>query len=83
MEHPRPSTSGQVAKNGHNTVWNFHDFSITQILRENNFGDSRSAKSVTLTNLEVLNFDFYELFHFFKVKIYQMNISPKLISRKI
>ena len=21
------------------TVWKFHDFSITQILRENNFGD--------------------------------------------
>ena len=34
------------------TVWKFHDFSITQILREINFGDSRSAKSAILTYLE-------------------------------
>ena len=27
------------------TVWKFHDFSMTQILREIKFGDSRSAKS--------------------------------------
>ena len=26
------------------TVWKFHDFSITQILREINFGESRSSK---------------------------------------
>ena len=26
------------------TVWKFHDFSITRILHEINFGDSRSAK---------------------------------------
>ena len=26
-------------------VWNFNDFSFTQILRETNFGDSRNAKS--------------------------------------
>ena len=38
------------------TVWKFHDFSITQILREINFGDSTSAKSAILTHLEVLNF---------------------------
>ena len=37
------------------TVWKFHDFSITQILREINFGDCRSAKSAILT---YLNFDF-------------------------
>ena len=30
------------------TVWNFHDFSTTQILREINFSDSRSAKSAVL-----------------------------------
>ena len=40
------------------TVWKFHDFCITQILRENNFEDSRSAKSDILTHLEALNYDF-------------------------
>ena len=40
----------------------FHDFSITQILREINFLDSRSAKSAILKNLEGLNSDFHELF---------------------
>ena len=30
------------------TVWKFHDFSITQILREINFRDSRCAKSAIL-----------------------------------
>ena len=44
------------------TVWKFHDFSITQILREINFVDSRSAKSAILTHLEAQNFDFYEFF---------------------
>ena len=34
------------------TVWKFHDFSITQILREINFGDSPSAKSAILIHLE-------------------------------
>ena len=32
------------------TVWKFHDFSVTQILREIKFGDSRSAKSAILTH---------------------------------
>ena len=39
-------------------VWKFHDFSITQLLHEINFGDSKSAKSAILTNLEALNCDF-------------------------
>ena len=41
-----------------NTVWKFHNFSTTQILREINFEDSRSAKSANLTHLEALNSDF-------------------------
>ena len=53
------------------TVWKCHDFSITQVLREINFGDSWSAKSAILTNLEALKFDFYEFFHFLKAEIYQ------------
>ena len=44
------------------TVWKFHDFSITQILREINFGDSANAKSAILRHLEVLNFAFYKIF---------------------
>ena len=40
-------------------MWKFHDFSITQILREIKFGDSRSAKSAILTHLEALNFDHF------------------------
>ena len=39
------------------TVWKFQDFSVTQILREINFGDFRSAKYAILTHLEALNFD--------------------------
>ena len=27
------------------TVWKFHDFSVTQILREINFGESKSSKT--------------------------------------
>ena len=41
------------------------DFSISQILREINFGDSKTAKSAILTLLEALNFDFYEFFELF------------------
>ena len=55
------------------TVWKVHDFSITQILREINFGDSTSAKSAILTHLDVLNFAFYEILHFLKAEIYQIN----------
>ena len=51
------------------TVWKFHDFFITQILREINFGDSRSAKSAILTHSEALNFDFNEISHFLKAEI--------------
>ena len=35
------------------TVWKFDDFSVTQILREINFGDSRSAKYAISTHLEI------------------------------
>ena len=74
----------------------FHDFSITQILREITFGDSRSAKSAILTHFEALNFDFHEFLHFLKAEIDQFDKteapkmaiiellhSTKLVSRKI
>ena len=35
------------------TVWKFHYFSITQILRGINFGDSRSAKSANSTGIKI------------------------------
>ena len=46
------------------TVWKFHDFSITQILREINFRDSKSAKSAIFTHFEALNFHFMNLRNF-------------------
>ena len=55
------------------TVWKIHDISITQILREIKFGDSRSSKSAIYTHLEALNFDLYEFLHFLKAEIYQIN----------
>ena len=54
------------------TVWKFHGFSITQTLREINFGNSGSAKFAILKHLEALNFDFYEFLHFLKSEIYQL-----------
>ena len=61
------------------TVWKFHEFSITQILREINFGDSRSAKSAILIHLEALKFDFNEFLQFLEAEFYQINKiqSPK------
>ena len=38
------------------TVWKFHDFSITQILREINFGDSWSCKTAVFAIYGALNF---------------------------
>ena len=77
----------------------FQNFSALQILREINFGDSRSAKYAILTHLEALKFDFNEFSHLLKAETYQINKlgaskngktavleplnSPKLISRKI
>ena len=55
------------------SVWKFQNFAITQILREINFGDSTSAKSAILTHLVVLNFALYEISHFLKEEIYQIN----------
>ena len=55
------------------TVWKFGNFSITQFLREINFRDSKSAKTAILTHKEALKCDFYELLHFLKAEIYQIN----------
>ena len=80
-------------------MWKFHNFSITQILREINFADSRGAKYAILARLQALNFDLYEFLHLLNPDFYQMDKihrlkraktavfalleSAKLISRKI
>ena len=51
----------------------FQNFSIIQVLREINFEVSGSAKSAVLTRLEALKLNFYEILHFFKAEIYQIN----------
>ena len=47
----------------------FHDFPITQILREIKFEDSRSEKFANLTHSGAVNFDFYEFLHLLKAEI--------------
>ena len=37
-------------------MWKFQDFSVTQILREINFEESRSYKSAVFAIIEALNF---------------------------
>ena len=77
-------------------MWKFHDFSITQILREINFEDFRSAKSAILANSEALNFDLLSIFALFECYIlpkeqnsvaktadFALLKSSKLISHKI
>ena len=59
------------------TVWKFHDFSVTQILREISFEDSGGAKSAVFAILEALNFDFYDFSHFLNVKITKFK-APKM-----
>ena len=60
-------------------MWKYDVFSITQILREINFVDSRIVKSAILTHLQALNFDYQEFLHFLKAEVYQINkhLSPE------
>ena len=57
------------------TVWRFQDFSITQILREINFGGCRSSKTAVLAILGALkminlvNFSLQKMQEFIKIKI--------------
>ena len=55
------------------TVWKIMKFYITQILREMNFGDSRSAKLAIAAHLEALKFGFYDFLHFLRAEKYQTN----------
>ena len=57
------------------TVWKFHNFCITHILREIKFWNSRSAKTAILIHLEALNFYFYEIWRFLKTEMDQIDKS--------
>ena len=50
------------------TVWKFHDFPITRILREINFEESRCSKTAVCAILEGLNF--VKLVNFSLQKVY-------------
>ena len=50
------------------TVWKFQDFSVIQILRETNFGESRSSKSAVLCHFGPLHIVNLEHFSFQKVQ---------------
>ena len=81
------------------TVWKFQDLSVIHILREINFGESRSAKPAIVTHFEPLIFYFYAFLYLLKAEICQklkfsaskcvkmtdftLLESPKLVSRKI
>ena len=58
----------EISNNYINTVWKLQAFSITQILRENEIGECRSAKCAIFIHLEAMNFDFYEILHFYKIQ---------------
>ena len=62
---PTPKTS--------NKVWKFDNFSISQILREINFEESKSAKSPIVTHLMALNFDLNPYLHFLNARTDQIN----------
>ena len=46
----------------HSVEISFHSFSMTEILREINFGHSKSAKYAIFAILEALDFNFYDFF---------------------
>ena len=50
-----PSEDGQP-KRYFTAVWKFQDFSVTQILREINFGECRTSKTAFFAILRALNF---------------------------
>ena len=60
-------------------------FSITQILREINFEDSKSAKHTITTHLEVLNIDLNEFVNFWKLKFIKFNKikGPKMVKMAV
>ena len=78
-------------------VWKVQEFSVTQVLREINFGEFRSSKTAFLTILKALNFVYFvnyilhkvhknqnqEPLNVFKMVDFESQDSHTLISRKI
>ena len=62
------------------TLWKFHDFSIAQILREINFGESRSSKTAVFAILGAVNFvdlvkfSLQKVQKFIRIKIQSLSI---------
>ena len=56
LENQLVSTNQDKSVSFYFTVWKFQHFSTTQILREINFEDPRSAKTAILTPLEASEF---------------------------
>jgi len=62
------------------TVWKFHNFSITQILHEINFGESKSSKTAGFAILGAVKFVDLAIFSlqkvqkFIKIKIQNISI---------
>ena len=62
------------------TVWKCHDFSVTQILREINYGDSGSSKPAVLAILVALkksnlvNFTLQKMQKFIKITIQSLSM---------
>ena len=54
------------------TVWKLSNFSVPQILREFNFGDSTCTNLAILRHLEALTFVFNGFFQFLKAEICQL-----------
>ena len=67
-----------VKKGGSHTVWKFHDFYVTHILREIKVGWFRGSKSAILTQLGALNFDFYKFLHLLKFTIFIKCTAPQM-----
>ena len=71
------------------TVWKFHDFSITQFLREIKFAESKSSKTAVFAILGALNFDnlvnfsFRVMQKFIKIKIQSPKMTKKVVLKLI
>ena len=64
-------------KRRQDTVWKFHDFSVIQILREINFGDSTRLKIAILGALKVIylvHFSLQKMQKFIKLTIQSLYI---------
>ena len=56
----------------------WHNVETSLFFRHSDFWDSRIAKSAVSTQLEALNFDFYDFFHFLKAVFDQIDKSQSL-----